>query len=91
MRFEAGDADISNSTLRDNQAVSTTSGWGGGILVWDGADIALHGVTIANNQAQRGGGIDSGFVNSSVVIDGGSTVSGNSATDANQATIMAAA
>jgi len=82
VRFEAGDAVITNSTLRDNRAVSTTSGWGGAILVWDGADITLHGVTIANNQAQRGGGIDNAFANSSVVIDGGSIVSGNSATNA---------
>ena len=76
VRFEAGDAVITNSTLRDNRAINTTSGWGGGILVWDGADVTLHGATVANNQAQRGGGIHNAFTNSTVIVDGGSVISG---------------
>jgi hypothetical protein len=48
---------IVSSVLRNNRTTSTTQGYGGAILVWDGARVALQDSDIHNNVAIRGGGI----------------------------------
>jgi len=48
---------IVGSVLRNNQATSTTEGWGGAILAWDGAPVTIEGSDISNNTARQGGAV----------------------------------
>src|SRR6266545_1211425 len=56
-RFAGARTMIVGSVLRDNQATGTTNGWGGAILAWDGAPIAIEGSDIYSNTARFGGAI----------------------------------
>ena len=56
-RFAGARTMIVGSVLRDNQATDTTNGWGGAILAWDGAPIAIEGSDIYSNTARFGGAI----------------------------------
>jgi predicted outer membrane repeat protein len=81
LRFPNGYAVISNSTFRGNNTTSETEGWGGAILLWDGAAVTLHASRLEGNQAVSGGAINNRFANSSITIDQNSVLQGNSATD----------
>ena len=55
-RFPAADTTIIDSTFRNNQATGGASnGWGGALLLWDGAIVFLRGSTFADNSAHAGG------------------------------------
>lgn len=75
-RFEGGDAVINNSIVRNNQTLNA-DGWGGGILLWDGADVVLHNTIFTGNHARQGGAIHNPFSNSSITLDQGSQITGN--------------
>ncbi len=70
-RFAGAATKIVNSVLRDNHATdTTTNGWGGAILAWDGARVTIEGSEIFSNSAQYGGGIYNNLLNSSVTLNG---------------------
>ncbi len=77
-RFAGARTTIISSTLRYNQATDATNGWGGALLVWDGARVTIQGNDIFSNTARQGGGIYA-FANSSLTLSGG-TLRENSAT-----------
>jgi hypothetical protein len=67
---------ISDSTIRDNDAVSSQSDdAGGGLFIW--GNLTLNRVTISGNQADGYGG---GILNESTLTMNNSTISGNSGT-----------
>jgi hypothetical protein len=76
-RFAGARTTITNSTLRYNRATDTTDGYGGAMLVWDGAPVTIQGGEIYRNTARTGGGIYA-FANSSLTLSG-SALRGNSA------------
>jgi predicted outer membrane repeat protein len=69
-RFAGARTTIINSTLRYNTAADATNGWGGALLVWDGAAVTIEGGEIFSNTARVGGGIYA-FSNTRLTIDGG--------------------
>jgi hypothetical protein len=88
LQFESGDYNlakpysslvIQNSYIANNKAVTLTNGnpWGGGIDIRHGK-VTLVGSTLANNQADQGGGISLDGVNSVFNLIN-STLSGNQA------------
>ncbi len=79
-RYSAAPVSIERSVLHDNQAVGTTDGWGGAILLWDGAGVGIIDSDIYDNQAREGGAIYNAFANSAISLQ---TVKlhGNKATD----------
>ena len=68
-RWAASHTRIANSVLRDNHAVSETSGWGGALLVWDGAVVVIEDSELSRNTAIEGGAIYN-TTNSDVTITG---------------------
>jgi predicted outer membrane repeat protein len=56
-RFAGARTTLVNSTLRYNTAADATNGWGGALLVWDGAAVTIEGGEITSNTARAGGGI----------------------------------
>ena len=68
LRFEEGDATITNTIFRDNQTTNTMDGWGGVILLWDGADVTIEDSLLESNQAKEGGAIHNSFQNSSITL-----------------------
>jgi hypothetical protein len=56
-RFGGATTTIINSTLRYNTAADATNGWGGAMLIWDGASVTIEGGEIYSNTARVGGGI----------------------------------
>ncbi len=78
-RWPAATTTIVETGLIDNHATSTTDGWGGAILPWDGATVTVEGGTIAGNSARVGGGIHNRFANSTVTLRGVDVI-GNRAT-----------
>lgn len=48
---------IVDSILRDNHAVSPTSGWGGALLTWDGAVVVIEDSDLSLNTAVVGGAV----------------------------------
>ncbi|MBI5564747.1 MAG: hypothetical protein HY870_07630 [Chloroflexi bacterium] len=76
-RFAGARTTIISSTLRYNQASDTTNGWGGAMLIWDGAAATIQDSDIFSNTARQGGGIYA-FANSSLTLSGG-TLHDNSA------------
>lgn len=80
LRFLNAYAEITNSTFRDNSTLSS-DGWGGAILLWDGATVGLHAARLEGNLANVGGAIHNQFGNSSITIDQNSLLQGNSAAD----------
>ena len=67
-RFPAATTLIIGSNLRNNHATGATDGWGGAILLWDGASLAVTGGELAGNTATLGGAIHNRFANSSVEL-----------------------
>ena len=64
----AATATITNSVLRDNEATGSAEGWGGAILVWDGAQMSIVGSELHQNTARQGGAIYNKFANATVSI-----------------------
>lgn len=71
---------IENTVFENNRAESEISGWGGAILIWDGAQLTLRDSHFEGNTADDGGAIYNtyGFVGSQLIIER-STLIGNRA------------
>ena len=67
-RFPGAPLNINNSSVHDNQTTNTTDGWGGAVLVWDGAHVSVDGSEMYNNTAQYGGAIYNAFADSEADI-----------------------
>jgi hypothetical protein len=67
-RFAPGVITLQDSVLRDNETTEKLIGWGGAVLLWDGASITLDGALVEDNQAAQGGAINNLFANSSITI-----------------------
>jgi hypothetical protein len=53
-RFAPAVTTITGSNFHDNNTLNTTNGWGGAILVWDGAQVTVTNSQFANNMAKSG-------------------------------------
>lgn len=78
-RFAGARTAIISSTLRYNKAISTTYGWGGAMLMWDGAQVTLQGSDVYSNTAALSGGGLYVFANSTLTLNN-STLRDNKAT-----------
>jgi hypothetical protein len=78
-RFPPAQTTISGSVLRFNKATDGTNGWGGAMLLWDGAPVSIEKSDIYGNTARLGGAIYV-FPNSFVVLNS-STLRNNVAKD----------
>ena len=58
---------VDHSIFRRNRTTSTTDGWGGAFLLWDGAPLVIQDSLIEENSASYGGGIFN-FPASSIVM-----------------------
>ena len=58
---------VDHSIFRRNRTTSTTDGWGGAFLLWDGALLVIQDSLIEENSATYGGGIFN-FPASSIVM-----------------------
>ncbi len=56
-RFAAARTTIVSTVLKENETTSTTDGWGGAILLWDGASLDVRGSAFLNNGARTGGAV----------------------------------
>jgi hypothetical protein len=81
-RWSAAQVTIQNSVLHHNQTTSPSDGWGGAILLWDGAAVGILNSELYSNTARHGGAIYNSFANSSVSIQD-SIVRDNKATNGN--------
>jgi len=48
---------IQNTLFRNNRAVNANSGWGGALLIWDGAQVEITNSQFIANTAHQGGAI----------------------------------
>jgi hypothetical protein len=48
---------ISGSSFHDNLVTNATNGWGGTMLVWNGAQVNINSTSIVDNLARQGGAI----------------------------------
>lgn len=80
-RYGGGKVTITSSSLHDNQTTNTTNGWGGAILLWDGATVDIRQSKLDSNKANYGGAIFNDFANSSMMLQY-SMVDNNTATNA---------
>src|SRR5512135_2363005 len=48
---------ISGSNFHDNYTTNTTNGWGGAMLVWNGAHMSIDSSAFVANHAQHGGAL----------------------------------
>ncbi len=80
LRFAGARTTIITSDLVNNHANSTSAGWGGAILAWDGALVTIEGSDIYSNTAQEGGGIYH-FGNSVLMLRSSTWVHDNQARD----------
>src|SRR5947209_404082 len=86
-RFAPAVTTITGCSFHDNSTLNTTNGWGGAMLLWDGAPVTVQNSQFTNNVANsgsfssstidRGGGIYVTF-NSNLIVDN-CQFSGNSA------------
>lgn len=77
-RWGASSTTINSAWIHDNETTSTVDGWGGAILLWDGASATITNSNLDHNKARTGGAVYV-FDNSSVTIDS-STLEANQAT-----------
>src|SRR5438552_4028338 len=77
-RFSGAITNITASNFHDNITTNQTSGWGGAMLLWDGAPVTIDHSGFSNNAALQGGALYV-FANSSLTMRD-STLSGNAAT-----------
>ncbi|MEP7358679.1 MAG: hypothetical protein ABI847_15640, partial [Anaerolineales bacterium] len=66
-RFSASRTTIANSLFIHNSTLNTTDGWGGAMLIWDGAPVTVQGSQFISNSA-RWGGVFYVFANSSLTL-----------------------
>jgi predicted outer membrane repeat protein len=78
-RFSNAITTIQSSTFHHNLATNLVNGWGGAILLWDGAPVTVNSTTFNLNQANLGGAAYV-FLNSSLTLSNNSAMTGNSAT-----------
>lgn len=78
-RYAGAKVTISTSALHDNKTTNTTNGFGGAILLWDGATVNITGSNLSSNKANMGGAIHNAFADSSITIDS-SQLNNNTAT-----------
>lgn len=77
-RWAGSRTTIINSALRDNHATDMNNGWGGAILVWDGAPVTIANSDISGNTAGYGGGIYN-FANSVLTLQSNTLLRDNHA------------
>ncbi|HEY2103911.1 MAG TPA: choice-of-anchor Q domain-containing protein, partial [Chthoniobacterales bacterium] len=86
-RFSNAVVNITNCNFHDNKTLNTTNGWGGAMLIWDGAQVIVNNSQFMNNAAQSGsfssstinrGGAIYVFANSNLKLNN-SLLAGNSA------------
>src|SRR5437868_4561070 len=53
-RFSQAVTTITGCSFHDNQTLNTTNGWGGAMLLWDGAPVTVHTSLFVNNAAKSG-------------------------------------
>src|SRR5438477_10299835 len=53
-RFGNAIVNITNCSFHDNSTTNTTNGWGGAMLIWDGAQVIVHNSQFFNNMAKSG-------------------------------------
>jgi hypothetical protein len=53
-RFASAVTTITGCTFHDNSTLNTTNGWGGAMLIWDGAQVTVHSSIFFNNMAKSG-------------------------------------
>jgi hypothetical protein len=83
-RFAAAVTTITGSSFYENETSSPVNGWGGAMLLWDGAVMTMTNSSLTNNSAQDGGAV---FVHvashfaaiNSTIADNVVGVAGNSA------------
>jgi predicted outer membrane repeat protein len=68
--FNGVQLEMTDSTLNSNRATGQTagSGWGGALLLWDGADATIERTFFINNRAREGGALQSMFESSDLVV-----------------------
>ena len=76
-RFSPAVTTITGCNFHDNFTTNTSSGWGGAMLLWDGAPVTVTNTTFSNNSARLGGAA-AVTLNASLTITG-STLQSNSA------------
>ncbi len=76
-RFASAVTTISDCSFHDNATTNMTNGWGGAMLLWDGAPVTVSNSQFVTNFAEDGGAIYV-FANSSLTMTG-SDVSDNTA------------
>ncbi len=81
LRFEAADALITSSLFINNRTTDTTNGWGGAILLWDGADVTVRATVFDQNQANIGGAFYNQFANSNATFEQLTVFTGNTTTN----------
>jgi predicted outer membrane repeat protein len=67
-RFAGAVTTITGSQFHHNETTSTSDGWGGAILVWDGARVKLTNSDLYLNKAKNGGAIHNMFSNSNIEL-----------------------
>jgi hypothetical protein len=75
----AGIGTFTNTTFKNNTTLSATEGWGGAILLWDGAHLTVRGCDFEGNSARFGGAIHNQFANVALAIEQGTVVRSNTA------------
>jgi hypothetical protein len=56
-RFAPAVTMITNTNFHDNQTTNTTNGWGGAMLLWDGAPVSIDATSFISNTARQGGAV----------------------------------
>jgi hypothetical protein len=56
-RFANAVTVLARSRVHDNETTSAVDGWGGAVLVWDGASLSVNVSEITDNHARHGGGV----------------------------------
>jgi hypothetical protein len=79
LRWEAGDATITSSIFYQNHTTNQDSGWGGAILLWDGADAQISASDLDGNTVRYGGAIHNMFSNSKLELLDGTELRNNQA------------
>jgi hypothetical protein len=76
-RYAGAQVTITLSSLHDNQTTNTTNGFGGAILLWDGAAVSISDSTLDSNKASYGGALYNSFSNSSITVQNSQLTNNN--------------
>lgn len=78
-RFSAAVTTVTGSMFRTNQAIAPDTGWGGALVLWDGAHVTVRDSQFLGNTARQGGAV---YVraNSRLDIDNGAIRDNEAAT-----------